>query len=108
MHEIIELPDFPKRKGGPQPVRIADHVWIGAGAIVLKGVSVGENAIIAAGAIVTHDVPPETLVAGAPARVIRRVADGGERSPTSNSERTAPSEFSQNAETVEIGRDLGR
>jgi len=73
MHEIIELPGTNKPRG-PRPVQIADHVWIGAGAVVLKGVHIGENAIVAAGAIVTHDVPPETLVAGAPARVIRRVA----------------------------------
>lgn len=73
MHEIIELPGTTKPRGA-RPVRIGDHVWIGAGAIVLKGVSIGENAIVAAGAIVTHDVPPATLVAGAPARVIRQVA----------------------------------
>jgi len=74
MHEIVELPDSGKAASGAQPVHIADHVWIGASAIVLKGVTISENAIVAAGAIVTHDVPANTLVAGAPARVIRRVA----------------------------------
>jgi len=53
------------------PVRIGDGVWIGARAIVLKGVTVGEGATIAAGSVVTSDVPPRTVVAGVPARVIR-------------------------------------
>ena len=56
---------------GLAPVTIADHVWIGSRAMVLKGVSVGEGAVIAAGSVVTHDVPPGSLVAGNPARVIR-------------------------------------
>jgi acetyltransferase-like isoleucine patch superfamily enzyme len=54
-----------------QPVRIGDHVWIGARAIVLKGVTIGDGAIVAAGAVVTRDVPPHAIVAGNPARVIR-------------------------------------
>jgi acetyltransferase-like isoleucine patch superfamily enzyme len=74
MHEIVELPDSEKQPRGPQPVCIADHVWIGASAIILKGVTIGQNAIVAAGAIVTRDVSANTLVAGAPARIIRRVA----------------------------------
>ena len=53
------------------PVRICDGAWIGARAAILKGVTVGEGAIVAAGAIVTRSVPPATLVAGNPARVIR-------------------------------------
>lgn len=73
MHEIVELADSGKEWRGPQPVRIGHHVWIGASAIVLKGVTIGQNAIVAAGSIVTHDVPASTLVAGAPARIIRRV-----------------------------------
>lgn len=53
------------------PVRIGDHVWIGQRAMILKGVTIGDGAVIAAGAIVTHDVPARTLVAGIPAKVIR-------------------------------------
>jgi acetyltransferase-like isoleucine patch superfamily enzyme len=46
-------------------------VWIAAGATVLQGVTVGDDAVVAAGAVVTKDVPPRTLVAGVPARVVR-------------------------------------
>jgi len=74
MHDVLELQDYKLSSRGPQPVVIGDHVWIGAGAIVLKGVTIGRDAIVAAGAIVTRDVPAATLVAGAPACVIRRVA----------------------------------
>lgn len=50
------------------PVRIGRNVWIGAGAIVLKGVSIGDNAVIGAGAVVTRDVAPGARVTGVPAR----------------------------------------
>jgi acetyltransferase-like isoleucine patch superfamily enzyme len=56
-----------------RPVIIEDRVWIGARAIILKGVTVGSGAIIGAGAVVTKDVPSCTLVAGNPAKVIRAV-----------------------------------
>lgn len=54
-----------------RPIHIADDAWIGAGAIVLRGVVIGEGAIVAAGAVVTKDVPPYTVVGGNPAAVIR-------------------------------------
>ena len=54
------------------PVRIEPDVWIGHGAIILPGVSVGAGAVIGAGAVVTRDVAPYTIVAGAPARPLRR------------------------------------
>ena len=53
------------------PIRIGRGVWIAAGATVLQGVTVGDNAVVAAGAVVSKDVPPRTLVAGVPAQVIR-------------------------------------
>jgi acetyltransferase-like isoleucine patch superfamily enzyme len=56
-----------------EPIRIETNVWIGAAATVLPGVHIGEGAVVAAGAVVTHDVPPATLVAGVPATVIRKV-----------------------------------
>jgi len=59
------------RASGDAPVRLGDRVWVGVGAKILKGVTVGDGAVIAAGAIVTRDVPAGALVAGNPARVIR-------------------------------------
>ena len=53
------------------PVVIGDHVWIGQRATILKGVTIGENAIIAAGSVVTKDVPVNTIVGGVPAKIIR-------------------------------------
>ncbi len=54
-----------------RPVVIEDDVWIGFKAIILKGVYIGRGAIISAGSVVTADVPPWTIVAGNPARIIR-------------------------------------
>ena len=65
-HNIMEF-DHKKTK----PVIIGNHVWIGSRAMILKGVKVGDGAVIAAGAIVTKDVPANAVVAGAPARVIK-------------------------------------
>lgn len=59
-----------------KPIVIERGVWIAAGATVIGGVTVGENSVVAAGAVVTKDVPPNTLVGGNPARVIRSIADG--------------------------------
>jgi acetyltransferase-like isoleucine patch superfamily enzyme len=55
-----------------KPVDIGDHVWIGMRAIILKGVKIGNGAVIAAGAVVTKDVPARCLVAGVPAKIIRK------------------------------------
>lgn len=55
------------------PIRIGRNVWIGAGATVLGGVTVGDDAVVAAGAVVTKDVPARTLVAGVPAVVVREL-----------------------------------
>ncbi|MDN4646522.1 acyltransferase [Arthrobacter sp. PsM3] len=64
-----------KRAGKPlaKPIRICQGTWIGAGAIILGGVTVGEGSIVAAGAVVTGDVPPNSLVAGVPARIVREL-----------------------------------
>lgn len=56
-----------------KPIVIGRNVWIAAGAIVIGGVTVGENSVVAAGSVVTRDVPPNVLVGGNPARVIRSV-----------------------------------
>lgn len=66
-----------RRTGTPQklPIRIGRGTWIGAGATVVGGVTVGERCIVAVGAVVTEDVPDNTLVAGVPAKVIRHIQD---------------------------------
>lgn len=58
-----------------KPIVIERNVWIAAGAIVIGGVTVGENSVVAAGSVVTKDVPPNSLVGGNPARVIRSIAE---------------------------------
>ncbi|GAU00278.1 sugar O-acetyltransferase [Burkholderia stabilis] len=58
-----------------KPIAIERNVWIGAGATIIGGVTVGENSVVAAGAVVTKDVPPNTLVGGNPATVIRSIAE---------------------------------
>lgn len=55
------------------PVRICHDAWIGADAMILRGVTAGARAIVAARAVVTRDVPPDTIVAGVPARPVKRV-----------------------------------
>jgi len=57
----------------PAPIVIEDDVWIAVRATVLKGVHIGRGAVVAAGAVVTRDVPPYTLVAGVPAHPVRRI-----------------------------------
>lgn len=53
------------------PVRIGNHVWIGSGAKILKGVTVGNGSVVAAGAVVVHDVPENCVVAGVPAIIVK-------------------------------------
>ena len=55
------------------PIKIHDNAWLGFGVVVLKGVTIGEGAIVGARAVVTKDVPPWTIVAGNPARVVKEI-----------------------------------
>ena len=55
----------------PAPINIGSRVWIGANVVVTKGVTIGDNTIIAAGAVVTHDIPANVIAAGVPAKVLR-------------------------------------
>jgi len=55
----------------PAPVILEDNVWLAARVIVLPGVTIGRNSVIGAGSVVTHDIPPDVLAAGMPAKVIR-------------------------------------
>lgn len=61
----------------PAPIHIEGQVWIGANATVVPGVTIGENSIVAAGAVVTKDVPPNTIVGGVPAKVLKRIDENG-------------------------------
>lgn len=70
----------PSRRAGPvthAPVLIEEGSWIGGGVMILAGVTIGRGAVVAAKSLVTKDVPPNTLVGGTPARVIREL-DAGE------------------------------
>lgn len=68
--------DPSQRRNGviAKPIVIERNVWIAAGATIIGGVTVGENSVVAAGSVVTKDVPPNVLVGGNPARVIRSIA----------------------------------
>ncbi len=65
-HQIMR-----KEKQMTQPISIGNHVWIGTNATILKGVTIGDGAIIAAGSVVTKDIPAGCLAAGVPAKVIK-------------------------------------
>ncbi|HEV2034864.1 MAG TPA: acyltransferase [Candidatus Dormibacteraeota bacterium] len=60
--------------GEPRPIVIEEGVWLGARTIVLKGVRIGRGSVIAAGSVVTRDIPPGVVAGGVPARVIRHLA----------------------------------
>jgi acetyltransferase-like isoleucine patch superfamily enzyme len=63
-----------------KPIVIGKNVWVAAGVTIIGGVTVGENSVVAAGSVVTKDVPSNTLVGGNPAKVIRSIARQDERS----------------------------
>lgn len=81
-HVVIMDSDFHgllerDRPEPPAPIVIEDDAWIAVRATVLKGVRIGRGAVVAAGAVVVRDVPPHTLVAGVPARVVRTLRPAG-------------------------------
>lgn len=57
----------------PAPIHIGSRVWIGANVVITKGVTIGDNSIVAAGAVVTHDIPANVIAAGVPAKVLREL-----------------------------------
>ena len=57
------------------PVHIEDNVWIGAGSIIPPGVTIGENSVIGAGSVVTHDIPANVVAVGVPCRVLREITE---------------------------------
>jgi len=75
VNHLFEDPDHPFIQQGisAQGIKVEDDVWIGSGAIITDGVSIGKGSVVAAGSVVTRDVAPHTLVAGSPARFIRKI-----------------------------------
>ena len=57
----------------PAPIVLGKNVWVGSNATILQGVTIGDNAVVAAGAVVTKDVPANAIVGGVPARFIKRI-----------------------------------
>lgn len=70
LFESITVSRFPRKVA---PVVIGNNVWIADSAIILCGVTIGDNAVVAAGSVVTKDVPKDTLVAGNPAKIIKQL-----------------------------------
>ena len=70
--------DTPQRNRGLEyayPITIGDNVWIGAGTIVLPGVSIGNNTVIGAGSVVNKSLPDHVLAVGNPCRIVRKLTD---------------------------------
>lgn len=66
------------RKPGTQfsiPVKIGNNVWIGSNAVILPGVTIGDNSVIGAGSVVTHDIPENVIAVGNPCRVLRKISE---------------------------------
>jgi acetyltransferase-like isoleucine patch superfamily enzyme len=63
---------FSHEKVGKKKIKIGCNVWVGWGVIILKGVTIGDNSIIAAGSVVVRDIPPNVIVAGNPAKVVKK------------------------------------
>ncbi|MDD9966572.1 MAG: acyltransferase [Myxococcales bacterium] len=78
--------------GGVSPVTLEDNVWVGESAIICKGVHIGRNSVVGAGAVVTHSVPDNAIVAGNPARVIETL-DGGARFVSRSDSMSDPERF---------------
>lgn len=69
--------DIKERRKPPirKPINIKDNVWVGMNALILKGVTIGENSIVAAHSVVTKDVPPNVIVGGNPAKIIKHLEE---------------------------------
>lgn len=84
-HDGHPLDPVRRRAGEPAPeetvhrVHVADGAWIGRRSMILKGVTIGENAVVGAGSLVVRDVPANSLVAGSPARLIRYLGEDDDR-----------------------------
>ena len=71
-----DINPYKRQQLHPAPIKIGKRVWIGSNATVTKGVTIGDNSIVAAGAVVNKDVPPNVIVGGVPARIISDIKEG--------------------------------
>jgi acetyltransferase-like isoleucine patch superfamily enzyme len=71
-YEQTDKPVIEQRMSTAEPVRIEDGSWIGINACILKGVTVGSHSVVGAGSVVTENVPPHSVVAGNPAKIVRQ------------------------------------
>ena len=71
-HDRLDIPMREQGDDGVKPVTIGNDVWIGRRAMIMPGVTVGDGVVIGAGAVVTKDVPPYTVVGGVPAKVLKK------------------------------------
>lgn len=78
----VELPRWGKTIG--KPIKIGDDVWIGANAVVLPGVQIGNGSVVGAGAVVTRNVPENCVVVGVPAQVIKKIKHFKNQKPPKN------------------------
>ena len=74
-HTIMDGLAIPREAIATSPIHIGQHVWIGLNSIILKGVRIGDNSIIAAGSVITNDIPAGVIAGGNPARVIRKITE---------------------------------
>ena len=78
-YKVAGIPTVFAGRDVTRPTNIGDDVWVGAGSIIMAGVTIGDGAIIAAGSVVTKDVPPYAIVGGVPAKILRYRFDEGVR-----------------------------
>jgi acetyltransferase-like isoleucine patch superfamily enzyme len=73
-NHVFDDPSIPMKEQGVRRsfIKIEDDCWIAANSIILAGVTIGKGSVVAAGSVVTHDVPPYSVVAGSPARIIKQ------------------------------------